>query len=96
MVSKKFWDRLSTDERDILQTSCKEAQAFHRDVSRKMEAAVVQDLIDGMKFNKIDPAELARMEKAVAPVIEKYKPELGEEIVGKTFALIIEKARAIQ
>lgn len=96
MVSKKFWDRLSTDERDILQTSCKEAQAFHRDVSRKMEAAVVQDLIkDGMKFNKIDPAELARMEKAVAPVIEKYKPELGEELVGKTFA-IIEKARATQ
>lgn len=93
MVSKKFWDRLSTAERDVLESSCKEAQAYHRDVSRKMEADVVKDLVKaGMKFNTIDPAEHARMVQATASVIEKYKPELGVDLVNKTLATI-EKAR---
>ena len=89
LVSKKFWDRLNTKERDVLETSCKEAQAYHRQVSRKMEAEVVQDLVKaGMKFNKIEPAEQARMVQATASVIEKYKPELGADLVNKTMATI--------
>lgn len=93
MVGKKFWDRLSADEREILDSSCKEAQAYHREVSRKMEADVVKELIKGgMKFNTIDAAEQARMVQATAPVIEKYKPELGADLVNKTLATI-EKAR---
>ena len=93
MVSKKFWDRLSTAERDVLESSCKEAQAYHREVSRKMEAEVVKDLVKaGMKFNTIEPAEQARMVQATAAVIEKYKPELGADLVNKTLATI-EKAR---
>jgi TRAP-type transport system periplasmic protein len=94
MVSKKFWDRLSTDEREVLDSSCKEAQAYHRDISRKMEAEVVKDLVKGgMKFNTIDAAEHARMVQATAPVIEKYKSELGADLVNKTLATI-EKVRS--
>ena len=93
IVSKKFWDRLNAAERDLLDSSCKEAQAYHREVSRKMEADVVKDLIKaGMKFNSIEPAEHARMVQATASVIEKYKPELGADLVNKTLATI-EKAR---
>jgi TRAP-type transport system periplasmic protein len=93
MVSKKFWDRLSPTEHEILDSSCKEAQTYHRKVSRKMEADVVKDLVKaGMKFNPIEPAEFARMVQATAPVIEKYKPELGADLVNKTLATI-EKAR---
>jgi TRAP-type transport system periplasmic protein len=89
MVSKKFWDRLSADEREVLGSSCKEAQAYHREVSRKMEADVIQSLAKaGMKVNTIDPAEHARMVQAVAPVIEKYKPELGADLVNKTLSTI--------
>lgn len=93
MVSKKFWDRLSTTERGVLESSCKEAQTYHREVSRKMEADVVKDLIKaGMKFNAVESAEYARMVQATAPVIEKYKPELGADLVNKTLATI-EKTR---
>lgn len=93
LVSKKFWDRLNAAERGVLESACKEAQAYHRDVSRKMEADVVKDLVKaGMKFNTIEPAEYARMVKATAPVIEKYKPELGADLVNKTLATI-EQAR---
>lgn len=95
LVSKKFWDRLNASERNVLETSCKEAQAYHRQVSRKMEAEVVQDLVKaGMKFNKIEPAEHARMVQATASVIEKYKPELGVDLVNKTMATIEAARRA--
>ncbi len=93
MVSKKYWDKLSKAEREVLESSCKEAQTYHRQVSRKMEADVVQELIKaGMQFNKIDPAEHERMVKATASVIEKYKPELGADLVNKTLDTI-QKAR---
>lgn len=93
LVSKKFWDRLGVAERDIMDSACKEASAYHRTVSRKMEADVVQELVKaGMKFNKIEPAEQERMVQATAPVIEKYKPELGADLVKKTLATI-EKVR---
>lgn len=89
LVSKKFWDKLSADERGVMESSCKEAQTYHREVSRKMEADVVKDLIKaGMKFNTIEPKEHARMVQATAPVIEKYKSELGVELVNKTLATI--------
>jgi len=89
LVSKKFWDRLSPAEHEVLASSCKETQAYHRDISRAMEKGVVQDLVkSGMKFNTLDPAELARMQQATASVVDKYKPELGLELVNKTLATI--------
>ncbi|UUC92904.1 TRAP transporter substrate-binding protein [Comamonas sp. C11] len=93
LVSKKFWDRLGVAERDIMDSACKEASAYHRTISRKMEADVVQELVKaGMKFNKIEPAEQERMVRATALVIEKYKPELGADLVKETLATI-EKVR---
>lgn len=89
LVSKKFWDGLSASERGVMESSCKEAQAYHRDVSRKMETQVINDLTKaGMKFNKIEPAEYARMVQATRPVLEKYKADLGAELVNKMLATI--------
>ncbi len=95
LVSKRFWDRLDAGERGVLESSCKEAQAYHREISRKMEGEVVKDLVKaGMKFNAIEPAEYARMVQATAPVIEKYKPELGADLVNKTLATIAQARKA--
>ncbi|MGO3742083.1 TRAP transporter substrate-binding protein [Kerstersia sp.] len=94
MASKKFWDKLNDDERGVLQSACVETQAFHRDLSRKMEADVVKELTDaGMVFNAISPEEHARMVEVTAPVIQKYKPELGEALVDRTLE-IIDQARS--
>lgn len=95
LVSKKLWDKMSPAEHEVLQSSCKEAQAYHREVSRKMEAEVVNDLVKaGMQFNKIEPAEHARMVEVTAPVIEKYKPELGADLVNKTMETIDQVRKA--
>jgi len=96
MASKRFWDRLSPEEQGILRDACAESQAYHRKVSREMEEDVVKELIAaGMQFNKIEPAERARMIEATAPVTEQYKAELGAELVNETFAEI-EKVRGKQ
>jgi TRAP-type C4-dicarboxylate transport system substrate-binding protein len=96
MASKRFWDRLSPEEQGILREACAESQAYHRKVSREMEEDVVKELIAaGMEFNNIEPAERARMIKATAPVTEKYKAELGADLVNETLAEI-EKVRAKQ
>lgn len=97
MASKKFWDRLSTAEQTVLRDSCKEAQVYHRKISRERELEVVKQLTQaGMQFNKIEPGEFARMVKATEPVIAQFKPELGVELVDRTMAIIGEARKNIK
>jgi len=89
LVSKKFWDRLAAPEQTVLRDACKEAQLYHRKISRERELEVVKQLTQaGMQFNQIAPAEHARMVKATEPVIAQFKPELGAELVDRTMAII--------
>ena len=89
MASKRFWDRLSKDERAVIQQSCDESVTYFRQVSRDQEKKVVGELsAAGMSMNKIDPAEKQRMVQATAAVTEKYKTELGAELVDRTVATI--------
>jgi tripartite ATP-independent transporter DctP family solute receptor len=94
MVSKKFWDGLSTDEKTILQDSCTEARDFQRKYSRETNAKIVEDLkAKGMQLNEIDPQETARMKEQLQPVVEKHTKTIGEDLVKRTYAEI-EKVRA--
>ncbi|MDS1139458.1 TRAP transporter substrate-binding protein [Pusillimonas sp. SM2304] len=89
MASKRFWDRLGAEDQQVLVDACHEAKLYHREVSRKMEQDVVQDLIKaGMEVNTIEPAEKARMIEATAGVTEKYKAELGAELVDQVLSTV--------
>ena len=93
MVSKKFWDQLSADEKKILQDSSNEASAYQRKVSREMNDKSRQNLVkNGMLVNDIAPAELQRMRDKVKPVIEKYSAQVGQPLVAEFYAEL-EKAR---
>lgn len=89
LASKRFWDRLSPEEQTVLRDSCAESVTYFRQVSRQMEKDVVKELgAAGMEFNKIEPAEKARMVEATAAVTAKYKAELGADLVDETLATI--------
>jgi len=89
MASKRFWDRLSSDEKTILQEACDASVAYHRKISNEMEAQVITDLAGaGLVVNQIAPAERARIIQATAAVTEKYKAELGADLVERTLAII--------
>ena len=93
MVGKKFWDKLSPDERKILQDSCVEARDYQRKVTREANAKVLEELqAKGMVFNEIPPAEMAKMREKIKPVVDKYTKEVGDDLVKQTYAEI-EKAK---
>ncbi|MGY0152071.1 TRAP transporter substrate-binding protein [Edwardsiella tarda] len=82
MVSKKLWDQLSEDERQIFQQAALTARDAQRQFAREMtEKSRANLLANGMQLNEISPAELARMQSVVQPVIDKYAAKLDPELV---------------
>jgi tripartite ATP-independent transporter DctP family solute receptor len=93
IAGKKFWNKLSPDERKILQDACVEARDYQRKLSREANAKVLAELqAKGMLFNEVPPAEAAKMRERIKPVVDKYTKEIGQDLVKETYAEI-EKAK---
>jgi tripartite ATP-independent transporter DctP family solute receptor len=93
LVSKKFWDSLSDEEKTIFQDAANETRDYQRKVAREMDAKSREALVkSGMQINDIPPEEIARMREKVKPVIEKYSAQVGEDLT-KQFYAEIEKVR---
>lgn len=94
VASKKFWDTLSPADQAGVQKAATEAGLLQRkllddadnDVVTKFKAA-------GVTMNNVSPAELARIQEKVKPVVAKFAPIIGEDFV-KGFYAEIDKARA--
>ena len=96
MVSKKFWDSLSADEKKIFEDAMVEARDVQRKAARAMTDKSRKVLLDkGMQLNEIAPAELARMKEAVKPVTEKYAAQLDQSLV-KAFYAELEKVKNLK
>lgn len=94
LVSKKFWDPLSVDEKAALQDACKSARDFERRFNREQDPKLLEELkAKGMVFNDVSPAERAKMREKMKPLFDKYTKELGEDLVKLTFAEL-ERGRA--
>src|SRR5919107_242999 len=94
IVSKKTWDKLSDEERRILQDAATETTAFQRKVARDEAAKVLDQLKKaGMTIHELPPEEVAKLREKAQPVIQKYTKELGEEFVAELYAEV-EKIRA--
>lgn len=81
LVGKKFWDRLSPQEQQILRAAALEARDHERQASRQQAARAVEELkAAGMEFNELAPAERDRMRQATQPVMDRvlqsYDPAL--------------------
>lgn len=93
IVSKKFWDKLSADEKKLLQDAVTETTVHQRKVAREQAATALADLkAKGMVVNEVSPQELARMREKAAPVIAKFSKEVGEPLYAEVTAAI-QKAR---
>ena len=96
LVSKKFWDQLSADEKQILEAAALEARDYQRKVAREMSDKSRQFLLSkGMQINDIAPQEIARMRDKVKPVVDKYAAQVGEPLV-KEFYQELEKAKGLK
>ena len=87
LVSKRFWDGLTADEKKLMTDAAQEAAVFQRGVNR---TAVAKDLDDlkkaGMQVTEFAPAETAKFVEKMKPVITKYAINVGADVVNDFLA----------
>jgi tripartite ATP-independent transporter DctP family solute receptor len=87
IVSKKFWDGLSADEKKVVQESVTESAKYQREQSRSAAAGILDELKkSGMQVTELPPAELAKLRDRMKPVIAKHSAGAGEATVKSVMA----------
>jgi tripartite ATP-independent transporter DctP family solute receptor len=82
VVSKKFWDGLSADEKKLLQDAANESIKYQREQSRAAAAGILDQLKKaGMQVTELPPAEIAKLRDKMKPVIAKHSAAVGEATV---------------
>lgn len=94
VASKKFWDTLTPADKAGVQKAATEAGLLQRKLLEEGDVDVVTKFkAAGVTLNTVSPAELARIQDKVKPVVAKFSPIIGDEFV-KEFYAEIDKARA--
>jgi TRAP-type transport system periplasmic protein len=94
IVSKKFWDKLSADEKKILQDAATETATYQRKVAREAAAKVIDEAkAKGMTVYEFPPAEVAKLREMAKPVVAKFTAQIGEPLVAEAVAAV-EKVRS--
>lgn len=82
MMSKKFWDKLTPAEKNILRESMDEAGEYHRKVSREAAIRDRKALEDkGMKINEVPVETISKMREATKPVADKFAASYNPDLV---------------
>jgi tripartite ATP-independent transporter DctP family solute receptor len=93
VISKKFWDSLSADEKKVLQDAALESAKYQREQSRNLAAGILDNLKKaGMQVTELAPAEVAKLRDKMKPVVAKHSASVGDANV-KAVMAEIEKAR---
>ena len=94
VVSKKFWDGLSDADKQGVQKAADEAKILQRQLLEAGDKDVIAKFGQaGVKVDAVAPADLAKIQDKVKPVVTKFAPQIGEEFI-KEFYAEIDKARA--
>jgi len=87
LVSKKYWDGLSKDERAVLQKAAVFSRDFERKDTREEAAKALAELkTKGMQVNELSPAEAARMRDRLTRVNASVAAHVGMELWNETQA----------
>ncbi len=93
VVSTKFWDKLSDADKAGIQKAADEAKLLQRQLLDEGDKDVIKKFGEaGVKVNEIAPAELAKIQEKVKPVVTKFAPQIGEDFI-KGFYAEIDKVR---
>jgi TRAP-type transport system periplasmic protein len=92
LLSKRTWDKLSAEERTIIQDALNEAKAYQRQVSREKNTEMLDAVKKaGMQVNEVAPQEIARIREKIKPVVDKYTKEVGQALVDEVNAEVAKK-----
>lgn len=92
LISRKTWDALSAEEKDLLKGAIAEATVYQRKLSRDSMGTALDELKKGgMQHNTVAAAELARIRDKIKPVVEKFAKEAGADLVDEINAELARK-----
>jgi tripartite ATP-independent transporter DctP family solute receptor len=93
VISKKFWDSLSADEKKIVQEAATESAKYQREQSRAAAASILENLKkNGMQVTELAPTEVAKLREKMKPVIAKHSASVGDATV-KAMMAELDKVR---
>ena len=96
LMSKRFWDRLSADEKQIITEAAEEAKAFERTTIRAFEVKAVEELKSrGVEITTLSEAEVAKLRERTKPVWDRFTAEFGQEGAQRLQGLLAQ-ARAVR
>lgn len=94
IISKKFWDTLSAQEKKIIGDAAVEAGKYQRQVARDAAVTALDGLKKaGMQVTELPAAEVNKLRDKMRPVIAKYAVSVGQEVVQEAQAELA-KARS--
>ncbi|NPC57340.1 TRAP transporter substrate-binding protein [Caenimonas soli] len=87
VISKKFWDTLSADEKKIVQDAATESAKYEREQSRAAAGTILESLKkSGMQVTELPAAEFGKLRDRMKPVIAKHSASVGEATVNSMMA----------
>ena len=87
VISKKFWDTLSADEKKIIGDAVAESTKYQRAQARASVASTVENLKKaGMTVSELAPGEQVKLVEKMKPVITKHAGAVGEATVSELLA----------
>ncbi len=93
LASKKWWDKLSADEKKAVQESAEAARDFERKDSRAAAEKALDYLKSkGMQVTVVDDKEIARMRELSKPAVQKFAND-GHGPLVKQLQADLEKLR---
>lgn len=93
LVSKKWWDGLSNDERNVLMNAAKKSRDFERKDTREEAAKALAELkAKGMQVNELSAAEANRMRSKLTQVNASIAANVGQDLWNEV-QVAVEKAR---
>jgi tripartite ATP-independent transporter DctP family solute receptor len=85
LVSKKWWDGLSKDEKAVLMTAAKKSRDFERKDTRAEATKALEDLkAKGMEVNVLSAAETARMRDKLTRINAGIAANVGMDLWQQT------------
>ncbi|RBW70947.1 TRAP transporter substrate-binding protein [Bacillus taeanensis] len=82
LMSKKFWDDLSEEEKTIVKDAAVEAGKYQRQVNREANEKSLQNLKDaGMNVNELSDKDKKEIQEIIQPVIDQYAGKFGKDLV---------------
>lgn len=82
LASKRWWDKLTADERDVISQAAKTAQAYQRKISREADSEALQFIKDrGVEVSRFSLEEKEKIRTTLEPIVAKLRMEIGPDTV---------------